>query len=658
MAEPAPTLTDPNLAYLDAELRLLALRLEGAGESEEARNTAAFLSNLRIEAAARGWVLHGPRLAAAFQLNDFERQLLLLAAAPELDPGFGERIAHAQDQRSLWPTVALAWRLFATDDQSWLASRDSLRQDAPLFRFDLVRDMGADTPLGDRVLRTDPRVADALLGQAMPDARLTPYIRQVALPDDDDADSAAERLGQCIAGHVAGRREAPLIVFLYGSPVPDLERFAAQAVRCLRLPLLAASGLPTSLAIPFVRESMLLPAPLFLADVDVTEWARILTTTCPLILLASESAARRPASVDAASWLPVEVPRPSAAERISLWSATLAEIGIVSQEAAASLADSFALSATEIKQAAQLAVNQAWLRGAAPEIPDVLEACRAEAQHSMTALAQRLQSRYGWDDLVLPTDSADKLRELCGQVRTQHRVLEEYGFSASLARGRGVTALFSGPSGTGKTMAAEVIARELQRELYRVDLARVVSKYIGESEKNLRQIFLEAERARCVVLFDEADALFGKRTDVRDSHDRYANIEVSYLLQLIEESEEAVILLASNRREAIDDSFLRRFRFIVDFPLPEAELRRELWRRSFPPNLEAREISFDALAERLPVSGGNIRNIALGAAFLAAGDGGVVNANLIARAARRELEKLGRPAAFVESEFAPRKGAR
>jgi SpoVK/Ycf46/Vps4 family AAA+-type ATPase len=203
-------------------------------------------------------------------------------------------------------------------------------------------------------------------------------------------------------------------------------------------------------------------------------------------------------------------------------------------------------------------------------------------------------------------------------------------------------------------MAAEVVARDLQRDLYRVDLAQVVSKYIGETEKNLRRIVIEAERARCVLLFDEADALFGRRTEVRDSHDRYANIEVSYLLQLIEETEAAVVLLTTNRREAIDEAFLRRFRFLIDFPLPDAEIRRKLWANSFPPQLDIRNVRFDVLADRLPLTGANVKNIALAATCLAASNGGIVGSEQIAHATRRELERMGRPAPFSDADLTDR----
>jgi SpoVK/Ycf46/Vps4 family AAA+-type ATPase len=263
-------------------------------------------------------------------------------------------------------------------------------------------------------------------------------------------------------------------------------------------------------------------------------------------------------------------------------------------------------------------------------------------------MAQRLPSIAAWNDLVLPIDVKARLEELCHQARLQHTVLVDGGFGRRLARGRGVTGLFCGPSGTGKTMAAEVIAHRLGRELYRVDFARVVSKYIGETERNLRQIFTEAERARCVLFFDEADALFGKRTEIRDSHDRYANLEVSYLLQLFEEAEHAVVLLATNRRQGIDDAFARRFRFVVDFPMPNAALRRELWRTSFSAEMPLDEsVRVDVLADRLPLSGASIRNIALASAFLAVsehdGAPAAIGAEHIVSAALREMEKLSSP---------------
>ncbi len=262
------------------------------------------------------------------------------------------------------------------------------------------------------------------------------------------------------------------------------------------------------------------------------------------------------------------------------------------------------------------------------------DACRVQSRPRLDDLAQRIEPAAEWDDLVLPEAQRQILREVAAHVRQRTRVYEAWGFAAKGARGLGISALFAGASGTGKTMAAEVLANELRLDLYRIDLSQVVSKYIGETEKNLRRVFDAAEEGGAILLFDEADALFGKRSEVKDSHDRYANIEVSYLLQRME-AYRGLAILTTNMKGALDTAFMRRIRFVVQFPFPDAAQRAEIWRRVFPPDTPTEGLDTNRLA-RLNVTGGNIRNIALNAAFLAADAGEPVRmAHLLARRAQR-----------------------
>jgi SpoVK/Ycf46/Vps4 family AAA+-type ATPase len=251
-----------------------------------------------------------------------------------------------------------------------------------------------------------------------------------------------------------------------------------------------------------------------------------------------------------------------------------------------------------------------------------------------------------WEDLVLPDTHLGLLHEISIHVAQRSCVYERWGFAARGSRGLGISALFAGPSGAGKTMAAEVLANDLRLDLYRIDLSQVVSKYIGETEKNLRRVFDAAESGGAILLFDEADALFGKRTEVKESHDRWANIEISYLLQRMEQYR-GLAILTTNMRRALDSAFLRRLRFIVEFPLPDATQRAEIWRRIFPSATPIEGLQYDRLA-RLSIAGGNIRNIALHAAFLAADSGAPVRMNHLAAAARREFAKLERPLSEAE----------
>ena len=285
----------------------------------------------------------------------------------------------------------------------------------------------------------------------------------------------------------------------------------------------------------------------------------------------------------------------------------------------------------------------------APDAVDtrLWETCRSQARSRLDDLAQRVETTAGWDALVLPAFQMQILRDIVVNVRQRARVYDQWGFAASSSRGLGISALFAGASGTGKTLAAEIMANELRLDLYRIDLSQVVSKYIGETEKNLRRVFDAAETAGAVLLFDEADALFGKRSEVKDSHDRYANIEVSYLLQRME-AYRGLAILTTNMKQALDQAFMRRIRFVVQFPFPDAAERAEIWKRVFPPATPTAELDVARLA-RLNVAGGNIRNIALGAAFLAADERTPVSMAHLLRVARAEYAKLDRP--LTESEI-------
>lgn len=274
--------------------------------------------------------------------------------------------------------------------------------------------------------------------------------------------------------------------------------------------------------------------------------------------------------------------------------------------------------------------------GVDPRVPS--DACRLQARLHLEGLGQRLESTVTWEDLILHQMQLRTLQEIAAHVRQRTKVCDSWGFRAKRSRGHGVSALFSGASGTGKTMAAEVLANELRLDLYRIDLNSVVSKYVGETEKNLRRVFDAAEDGGAILLFDEADALFGKRSEVKDSHDRYSNIEISYLLQRME-AYRGLAILATNMKEALDPAFLRRVRFVVQFPFPDAAQRAEIWRRILLENTPKEGIDIDRLA-RLSVAGGSIRNIAMNAALLAADADEPIRMSHLLRAAQCEYARL------------------
>jgi SpoVK/Ycf46/Vps4 family AAA+-type ATPase len=350
----------------------------------------------------------------------------------------------------------------------------------------------------------------------------------------------------------------------------------------------------------------------------------------------------------------MQFPVPGAQERLVIWRAALA--GETARVPApvpdvTDLASTFRLSGGQIRDAVATARNLARLRDPAqPEVTlaDLNAACRLHSNRKLAELAVKISPRYGWDDIVLPADQAAQLLEIYDQARHHALVYDTWGFGAKLATGRGLSILFAGPPGTGKTMAAEVLAAALGLDLYKIDLSTVVSKYIGETEKNLARIFDEAATSNAILFFDEADALFGKRTQVRDAHDRYANVEISYLLQKMDEYE-GVVVLATNMRKNMDEAFVRRLHAIIDFPVPGVADRRRIWERIWPAATPRDSgLDLDILAQRIEVAGGSIRNIALAGAFLAAADGSAVTMTHVLRAARREYQKMGKVLAAGE----------
>ena len=335
--------------------------------------------------------------------------------------------------------------------------------------------------------------------------------------------------------------------------------------------------------------------------------------------------------------------KPGPIEQKQLWRNTLGAAAESLNGTLDDLSEQFRLSARLISttgyllssQEGQLAADELW------------DACRSLARPKLEELAQRIVPCATWDDLILPDLQKNTMRQLAAQVRHRMKVYEIWGFAEKGRRGLGVSALFTGVSGTGKTMAAEVLARELRLDLYRIDLSAVVSKYIGETEKNLKQVFDGAEEGGVLLLFDEADALFGRRSEVRDSHDRYANIEIGYLLQRME-AYQGLAILTTNLKSSMDTAFQRRLRFTVNFPFPDAVHREAIWRKVFPAATPTEGIDPTKLAQ-LNVTGGNIRNIALNAAFLAAEAGTPVCMAHLADAARLEAQKIERPLSDAET---------
>jgi SpoVK/Ycf46/Vps4 family AAA+-type ATPase len=335
----------------------------------------------------------------------------------------------------------------------------------------------------------------------------------------------------------------------------------------------------------------------------------------------------------------IYLPVPEYPIRKKIWQGYLN--GKFPDEAISELAAKFRFTWGQIKDSIMAAESLAVLNGRERvTMNDLHEGCKAQSNQKLSALARKIESRYKWEDIILPDDKTEQLKEIKSHIKNRGLVYNDWGFEKKLSLGRGLNALFLGPSGTGKTMAAEVMASELGLDLYKIDLSAMISKYIGETEKNLSKIFKEAEQNNAILFFDEADALFGKRSEVRDSHDRYANVEISYLLQKIEEHD-GVVIMASNLSTNIDDAFIRRMHFTVEFPFPDEGYRLKIWKSLIPERAPmAKDIDFDFMARKFSISGGNIKNIMVNAAFLAADDSKVIKMEHIVAATKREYQKM------------------
>jgi AAA+ superfamily predicted ATPase len=582
-------------------------------------------------------------LCSSFGLSRFERAVLLMCAGVELDGRFAALCATTQgDPTRAFPTFSLA--LATLPEPHWSA----LTPVAPLRRWRLVEcDHQAGASLLTARLRIDERVLHFLTGIQYLDERLAGLLEPIG---GDQLVSSHQLVAREMSAIWAQDYGQPPLIQLCGADPATRRAIAAAAcsAHSLRLYALAAEHVPVSAAEleAFIRlweREMTLSAAALCVETDAVDRNDVKAVAQVSQLLESVRGVVVVAATD--RWRPlrrssvsVEVRKPTAEEQRDIWQSLLADTPMLVNGQVRDLVSQFSLTAPAIRASVREALAAG--DGRTPEAR-LWHACRSQARLRLHDLAQRIEPAAAWDDLVLPPAEKSLLHEVAAQVAHRAKVYESWGFAEKVTRGLGINALFSGPSGTGKTMAAEVLANELDLDLYRIDLASVVSKYIGETEKNLRRVFDAAEDSGAILFFDEADALFGKRSEVKDSHDRYANIEVSYLLQRME-AYSGLAVLATNLKGAVDAAFLRRIRFVINFPFPDVAQRAEIWRRVFPAKTPTDGLDPTVLA-RLSIAGGNIRNIALNAAFLAAQSDEPVRMTHVLHAARTEYAKLEKP---------------
>ncbi|MEU3959632.1 ATP-binding protein [Streptomyces buecherae] len=595
-------------------------------------------------------------LTREFGLTSLDVEILLIALVPDLDDRFEQFYAYLNDDVTRQrPSAGLALGLCgvsAADAQA----RGRLHPAAPLRAGGLLLIDEPERPFLARALRVPDRVTAHLLGHDTPDPRVADVLapwhgdpgtswRQT--PGTGDPAPLARAIANGVGLTYVREEQGGAGTALAAAALSH----AGRSVIGVDLERLAADPHPTDAVRTLVREARLTGAGLVGAPIDP------LTRENPAVIRLVAEADLPVILVGRAPWdatwsarppLLLPAPRVGPEARAALWrqahpAPLAADLDLTR------VLSPFLLTPAQVAQAARSAAQVATLNGGEVQAEDVRAGARAQNAAGLDRLARRIEPAVTWDDLVLPSDPLAQLRELAARARHRDRVLGEWGMRPGGGRGRGVAALFAGDSGTGKTMSAEVIAADLGLDLYTVDLATVIDKYVGETEKNLEKIFSEAAGINGVLLFDEADAIFGKRSEVKDAHDRYANVESAYLLQRME-SFDGLAILSTNLRANLDDAFTRRLDLVVDFPMPDAEQRRVLWERCLGPLLPRAEgLDLDFCAESFELAGGNIRSVAVTAAYLAAESDGPVRMEDLIHAVQREYQKLGR--LTLASEF-------
>lgn len=613
-------------------------------------------------------------LSRAFDLSPFAEQVILLALLPELNPAIGLLYAYLQqDVNLIRPTAGLALEWLQPNLEERIKGRSCFDATSPLFHHRLLYRQSMTVSLLAQQLWLDERVLRFLLAENALDPVLAEFCRVEGTCRNSEEFVGTQPAGELLANKTAAALMAFLqakgpkqaqVVYVQGRYGSGRVRLVQEIGEKLTRPRLIVNAQYLSRSgdqflnhlAHLRREARLQQAILVFQDADYfltdNNEETLLTLlqeaidSSDLVFLTGEAMWQPRGRVNRYSILTYHLDIPSEPERLIIWQALTQDSPLASNLNLEEIAGRFRFTTGQIHDAWAMALNQAHLRQSDPILitqQDLYAGAHSQSIHQLHTLAEIVPPVHTWDDLILPYDTLSQLREFLARARHLHLVYQQWGFNLKLATNRGLSALFTGPSGTGKTMSASIIARELGLELYRIDLSAVVSKYVGETEKNLSRVFDEAWRSNAIIFFDEADALFGKRSEVRDSHDRYANIEVNYLLQRMD-SFDGVVILASNLGQNIDDAFQRRLQFVVNFPPPEIEDRYRIWQRIWPPTAPlAEDIDFRFLAEQFKFSGGNIRNIALQAAFLAAeaGDEQITMRRLVA-SVMRELQKGGR----------------
>ncbi len=642
--------------------------------------TASFIERRTESSINAGIALPFVELAGIFGLSAWETKALIACLGPEIARRYERLYGYLQDDMTRRrPSLGLILAFCSQAPGDEIRLRPIFSSRAPLIRYQLlqiVEEAAGGNPFLSRTAKIDGRIASFLLGERGFDSRIQDQVEWLAPAETPPAPNTtqatqADQLIAAIEGCFGkrGLEKKPLL-YLFGQPRAGKGALVREVCRRLRLPLLVVDaeqlaagpiGLDEGLFAVF-RENVLSQSAIHIQRLDrvleqnrdrprLKALMRHVQAMGGITFLSGEKPWSWQVSHDHILFLPLELRGPEYAEQVELWKSALQGQSDLNEQDLLRVVSKYPCSHGQIEDAAIMAKTHAALRGdnGMVTMRDIDRGCRAQSQPEFGHLARKIEAKHRWDDIILPPTQVSQLREICNHVHYRSVVFGTWGFGRKLSLGKGLNALFCGPPGTGKTMAAEVIADELQLDLYKIDLSQVVSKYIGETEKNLHQIFNEAQTCHAILFFDEADALLGKRSDVKDAHDRYANLEIAYLLQKMEEYE-GVTILATNLRQNMDEAFTRRIRFIVDFPFPEEEYRHRIWQGIWPKETPlAEDVELGSLARRFKLCGGNIRNIAVTAAFSASSNGQRVDMKHLLNATRQEFLKMGR--LVNESEY-------